>query len=72
MSADETGVRSRGLVVAEGEEFGVAEKGAGGPFGEFDFGFDFGAEPSVVGHFVGGYALAPMASRSAEWRVQSA
>ena len=35
----------------------MAEEAAGGPFGEFDFGFDFGAEPGVVGHFVGRYAL---------------
>jgi hypothetical protein len=27
-------------------ELGVAEDAAGGPFGEFDFGFDFGAEES--------------------------
>jgi len=49
----------------------VAEEAAGGPFGEFDFGFDFRAEPGVVGHFVGGDALAPLATarRSATtWR----
>jgi hypothetical protein len=36
----------RGFVVAEGDEFGMAEDVAGGPFGEFDFGNDFGFEPS--------------------------
>jgi hypothetical protein len=40
----------------------VAEDGAGGPFGEFYFGFDFRAEPGVVGHFFGGHSLAPMAT----------
>jgi hypothetical protein len=39
-----------------GNEFGLTEQAAGGPFGEFDFGFDFGAEPAAVGHFVGGDA----------------
>ena len=58
----------RGFVVAEGDEFGVAEEAAGGPFGEFDFGFDFGAEPGVVGHFVGGDAL----WGSAEWPWRAA
>jgi hypothetical protein len=42
------------LVVAEGDEFGVAEDGGGGPLGEFDFGDGLGAEPDVVGHFFGG------------------
>ena len=46
---------------AQRDEFGVAEEAAVGPFREFDFGFDFGAEPGVVGHFVGGDAFAPMA-----------
>ena len=41
------------------DELGVAEEAAGGPFGVFDFGFDFGAEPDVVGHFFGGDAFAP-------------
>ena len=48
-----------GLVgFAEGDEFGVAEDAAGGDFGEFDFGFDFGTQPVVVGHFVGSHAFA--------------
>jgi len=47
--------------LAQGDEFGVAEDGAGGPFGEFDFGFGFGAEPGVVGHFFGGDAFAKVA-----------
>ena len=34
---------------AEGDEFGVAEDAAGGDFGEFDLGFDFGAQPKVAG-----------------------
>ena len=46
--------------LAQGNELGVAEDGAGGPFGEFDFGFGFGAEPGVVGHFFGGDAFAPV------------
>ena len=50
----------RPLDLAQGDEFGVAEEAAGGPFGEFDFGFDFGTEPGEVGHFVGGDALAPV------------
>ena len=41
---------------AEGDEFGVAEEAASGPFGVFDFGFDFGAEAGVIGHFVGRHA----------------
>jgi hypothetical protein len=50
--------RFAGSHFAEGHELGVAEEVAGGPFGEFDFGFDFGAEPNVVGHFFGGDAFA--------------
>jgi hypothetical protein len=30
-----------------------------GPFCEFDFGFDFGAQPGVGGHFFGGHSLTP-------------
>jgi hypothetical protein len=36
----------------------VAEDMACSPLGKFDFGFDFGAEPGVVGHFIGSTALA--------------
>ncbi len=52
---------SGGFVVPEGYEFGVAEDGAGGPFGEFDFGDCFGAEPYIVRHLFGGDAFPPMA-----------
>jgi hypothetical protein len=45
--------------LAQSNKFGVAEDAAGGPFGEFDFSFDFGAEPGVLSHFVGGHSLAP-------------
>ncbi len=47
------------FVVAEGNEFGVAQDAAGGPFGEFDFGNDFGFEPDVIFHVLGGHALRP-------------
>jgi len=47
--------------LAQGDEFGVAAEAGGSPFGEFDFGFDFGAEPNVVGHFFGGDAFAKVA-----------
>ena len=42
----------------------MAEEAAGGSFDVFDFGFDFGAEPGVVGHFVRGDAFTPMTT----WR----
>ena len=41
----QTWLQFRSSHFAQGDEFGVAEEGAGGPFGVFDFGFDFGAEP---------------------------
>ena len=39
---------------------GVTENAACRPFGEFDFGDDFGLEPNVVFHVLGGYAFAPV------------
>jgi hypothetical protein len=48
------------LVVAEVNEFGVAEDAAGGPFIEFDFGNEFGFEPDVIFHVLGGNALSPV------------
>jgi len=47
------------FVVAEVNEFRVAQDAAGGPFGEFDFGNDFGFEPDVMFHVFGGGALGP-------------
>jgi hypothetical protein len=66
------GSRVEGSGVAQGDEFGVAEEVALGPFGEFYFGFDFGAEPDVVGHFVGGDAFAPVARTSGRVRTSLA
>src|SRR5579859_1725808 len=43
-----------------------------GLFGEFGFGFDFAAEPGVVGHLVGGHAFAPVATArqsTTTWRT---
>jgi len=48
-----------GFIVAEGYEFGVAEEGTGGPFGEFDLGDDFGAEPYIVCQWFGEVVAAP-------------
>jgi len=48
------------FVVAEVNELGMAEDAAGGPFGEFDFGNDFGYEPDIIFHVLGGNAFTPM------------
>jgi hypothetical protein len=42
----------------------VAKHAAGGQFGEFDCGQNFGFEPDVIFHVLGGYAFAPMTT----WR----
>ena len=55
------------LDFAEGDEFGVAEDAGGGDFGEFDFGFDFRTQPCVVGYFVGGDSVTPVAT----WQSRS-
>jgi hypothetical protein len=39
----------------------VAEDVAGNPFGEFDFGDDFGFEPNVICYVLGGDAFGPRA-----------
>jgi len=51
----------RRFVVAGVNKFGVPEDVAGGPFIEFDFGNDFGFEPEIIFHVLGGHALAPVA-----------
>lgn len=48
-----------GLVVAKCNKFGVTGEGAGGRFGEFDFGDGFGAEVYIVGISSAGDALGP-------------
>ena len=48
------------FVVAEVNELGMTEDAAGGPFVEFDFGNDFGFEPDVIFHVLGGNAFSPV------------
>jgi hypothetical protein len=52
---------ARASSLAQCDEFGVAEKAAFCRLGKFDFGFDFRAQPDVVGHFFGADAFAPVA-----------
>ena len=47
------------LVVAQGNELGMAEMVAAGPFKKFDLSDEQGAEPNSFFHFIGGEAFPP-------------